>query len=102
MLRSWPPSMSPASASVLRPSRALVSAALKPAMPQPAITTSNSAATPVALTVPIADHPGPQPGLASLLPIDGVGDIGRDVGKDAQDHDAEHHQADEGQCAPHD
>src|SRR5580698_4401884 len=44
MLISWPPGTSPVRTSVFLPRRAAVTAAVRPAMPPPAITTSNSVA----------------------------------------------------------
>src|SRR5580692_920359 len=44
MLMSWPPGTSPVNTSVFRPRRAAVTAAVKPAMPPPAIATSHSVA----------------------------------------------------------
>src|ERR1700689_2721003 len=44
MLINWPPGTSPVTTSVFLPRRAAVTAAVMPAMPPPAITTSNSVA----------------------------------------------------------
>src|ERR1700722_1171641 len=44
MLMSWPPGTSPVSTSVFLPRRAAVTPAVRPAIPPPAITTSNSVA----------------------------------------------------------
>src|SRR6202035_5102689 len=44
MLINWPPGMSPVSTSVFLPRRAAVTAAVRPAIPPPAITTSHSVA----------------------------------------------------------
>src|SRR5687768_16717661 len=45
MLRSWPPSTSTVNTSVLRPRRAAVRPAAKPAMPAPITATSNDCST---------------------------------------------------------
>src|SRR5580704_15265048 len=42
MLMSWPPGTSPVRTSVFRPRRTAVTPAVRPAIPPPAITTSNS------------------------------------------------------------
>src|SRR5262245_6505140 len=83
MLKSWPPSTSPVSTNVLRPTRALVSAAVRPAMPEPTTATSNCSATSSSIwAATVRQHGGVRPSLFharareldDLLPLLGFGD----------------------------